>query len=218
VDAPQIIRLRELARFEEELKIELRRVTNRLWQVLHRYYPQVLKLSPAADERFAWDQLNAAPTPIEGARLPLEQVQSILRTNRIRRVTADEVLTALRAVPLVLAPGALEAACEHVSFLLPQVRLLDQQLRDTAHRIKEILTALAESANGKDEPPSDTALMLSIPGIGPAVAATLLTEAARFIRDRDYAALRCYSGTAPITRQSGKRKSVQMRYACNPRL
>ncbi|HEY2234876.1 MAG TPA: transposase, partial [Candidatus Angelobacter sp.] len=68
VDTPEIIRLRELARFEEELKIELRRVTNRLWQQLHRYYPQVLKLSPAADERFVWDVLNAAPTPIEGSR------------------------------------------------------------------------------------------------------------------------------------------------------
>ena len=75
VDSPQIIRLRELARFEEELKIELRRVTNRLWQQLHRYYPQVLKLSPAADERFVWDLLNAAPTPVEGARLSLDRVE-----------------------------------------------------------------------------------------------------------------------------------------------
>ena len=132
--------------------------------------------------------------------------------------TADEVLTALRAVPLVLASGAAEAATEHVSFLLPQLRLLDQQLRDVSCRIREILTMLAGSATAEEEAPSDAALMLSIPGIGPAVAATLLTEAARPIRDRDYRALRCYSGTAPITKQSGKRKSTQMRYACNPRL
>ncbi len=154
VDSPQIIRLRELARFEEELKIELRRVTNRLWQQLHRYYPQLLKLSTGAAEPFIWDLLNAAPTPVEGERMSLERVESILKTHRIRRLTAVEVLVALQAVPLVLAPGAAEAASEHVSFLLPQVRLLDQQLRDLARRIKEVLTTLTESAadNGRHRP------------------------------------------------------------------
>ncbi len=84
-----------------------------------------------------------------------------------------DVLIALRAVPLVLAPGVAEAASEHVLFLLPQIRLLDQQLRDVARCIKEVLTTLTESAADKDKAQSDAALMLSIPGIGPAVAATL---------------------------------------------
>ena len=42
IDSPEIIRLRELSRFGEELKAELGRTTNRLWQQLHRYYPQAL--------------------------------------------------------------------------------------------------------------------------------------------------------------------------------
>ena len=67
-------------------------------------------------------------------------------------------------------------------------------------------------------PPCDAGLVLSIPGIGPAVAAALLTEASRPIRERDYESLRCYAGTAPVTRQSGKRKTVGMRQACSPRL
>lgn len=69
VDSPEIIRLRELSRFEEEVKNELRPATNRLWQQLHRYYPQVLTLSPAADDLFIWDLVRHAPTPAEGARL-----------------------------------------------------------------------------------------------------------------------------------------------------
>jgi molecular chaperone DnaK (HSP70) len=36
IDSPEVLRLRELSRFEDELKIELRRATNRLWQLLHR--------------------------------------------------------------------------------------------------------------------------------------------------------------------------------------
>jgi transposase len=55
VDSPEIIRLREISRFEDELKAELRRTTNRLWQQLHRYCPQALTLSPAADDLFIWD-------------------------------------------------------------------------------------------------------------------------------------------------------------------
>ena len=37
LDRPELIRLRELSRFQEELKAELRRATNRSWQQLHRY-------------------------------------------------------------------------------------------------------------------------------------------------------------------------------------
>ena len=48
IDSPDLIRLRELLRFQDELKAELRRATNRLWQQLHRYYPQMLVISPAA--------------------------------------------------------------------------------------------------------------------------------------------------------------------------
>lgn len=218
IDCPDLLRLRELSRFEDELKVELRRATNRLWQQLHRYYPQILAISPAADDRLMWDLLTAAPKPAEGARISSLRVQRILKANRIRRLSADEVLSALKTTPLALAPGAAEAACEHVLLLLPQVKLLDEQLREVGNRIKRLLDAMTETMTGTDQPPCDAGLILSIPGIGPAVAAALLTEASRPIRERDYEALRCYAGTAPVTRQSGKRKTIGMRHACNPRL
>ncbi len=51
------------------------------------------------------------------------------------------------------------------------------------------------------------------------VTATMLTEAAAAIGTRDYSMLRTQSGTAPVTKRSGKRLyTVQMRYACKPRL
>jgi transposase len=218
VESPDIIRLRELSRFEEELKAELRRTTNRLWQLLHRYYPQMLKLSPAADDRFVWTLLSEIPTPAQGANMNRARVQQILAAHRIRKFTADDVLSTLNATPLLLAAGAGEAASEHVLLLLPQIVLLDQQLRDVGRRIGQILTTLAKTNTDGDTKPCDASLILSIPGIGPAVASTLLTEASRPIRERDYQALRCYAGTAPITKQSGKRKTINMRHACSPRL
>ena len=57
--------------------------------------------------------------------------------------------------------------------------------------------------------------------MGPPVAALkggLLAEAWRPLAARDYHALRAHAGTAPVTRQSGKRKLVCMRHACNSRL
>lgn len=218
IDSPELIRLRELSRFQDELKIELRRVTNRLWQQLHRYYPQMLAISPAADDRLMWDLLEAAPTPAEGSKMSSLRVQRILKAHRIRKLSVDEVHTALKTAPLVLAPGAAEAASEHVQFLLPQVKLLEEQLREVSIRIKNLLNAMIEVNAETNQPPCDAGLILSIPGIGPAVAAALLTEASRPIRERDYEALRCYAGTAPVTKQSGKRKTVGMRQACSPRL
>jgi transposase len=213
IDCPEMIRLRELSRFQDELKIELRRATNRLWQQLHRYYPQMLAISPAADDRLMWDLLEAAPTPAEGRKLSSLRIQRILKAHRIRKLSVDGVHAALRTAPLVLAPGAAEAASEHVQFLLPQ-----EQLREVSNRIKNLLTVIVETNAGTNQPPCDAGLVLSIPGIGPAVAAALLTEASRPIRERDYESLRCYAGTAPVTRQSGKRKTVGMRQACSPRL
>ena len=60
------------------------------------------------------------------------------------------------------------------------------------NRIKRVLAVMIEENAGKNQPPCDAGLVLSIPGIGPAVAAALLTEASKPIRERDYEALRCY--------------------------
>ena len=46
----------------------------------------------------------------------------------------------------------------------------------------------------------------------------MLSEASQAIAELDYHALRCYAGTAPITRQSGKKMVVIMRQGCNERL
>ena len=58
----------------------------------------------------------------------------------------DEVHAALRTARLVLAPGAAEAACEHVQLLPHQVRLLEEQLREVGNRIKRMLTVMILSA------------------------------------------------------------------------
>ena len=67
------------------------------------------------------------------------------------------------------------------------------------------------------EPP-DAAILLSVPGIGTKVAATLLAEGGDAVQRRDYAALRCLCGVAPVTRRSGKSLIVTRRLAADGRL
>ena len=50
------------------------------------------------------------------------------------------------------------------------------------------------------------------------VAAALLSEAHDAVRRRDYRALRCLCGVAPVTRQSGRSKTVTRRLAAHGRL
>ena len=174
----------------------------------------MLKLSPAANEVWLWDLLESAPLP--GGTLKLAKVKAILQGHRIRRVTAEQVLEQLRQPALRLAPGAAEAASEHVQMLLPRLRLLQQQREATARRIRQILDALCTAPpEGQGREHRDAEILLSLPGIGPVVAATMLAEASQPLRDRDYQALRNYAGAAPVTRRSGKRKAIMMRYACN---
>jgi transposase len=217
LDEPQLLLLRELSRAEEMLLEEFRRSANRLRDQLHRFYPQMLQLCSAADEPWLWDLLALAPTPAQAALLSEEQVRRVLKTYRIRRVKAQEVLTCLQAPALPVAPGATEAAQTHCQFLLPCLRVLAEQLQACSLQVSALLHTLAEEP-GDGEGPSDVAIVQSLPGVGRKITAWLFAEAAQPLAQRDFQVLRTHSGVAPVTRQSGKRRQVVMRRGCNPRL
>ena len=217
LDEPAIIRLRQLSRLDDELAQEQNRAVNRLREQFHRFFPQLLQLSECADEPWLWALFELAPSPLGAARLTEAKVARLLQQHRIRRLTAAQVRAVLKTKPLTLAPGAQEAAAEHALLLLPRLRLLQQQRADLGRRINAVLDQLATPAEDKHEH-RDAAILLSLPGLGRKIAATMLSEASQAIADRDYHALRCYSGAAPITRQSGKKKIVLMRRGINERL
>src|SRR2546422_1009262 len=217
LDAPQLLRLRELSRAEETLLEDFRRSANRLQDQLHRFYPQMLKLCSAADASWLWDLIDLAPTPAHAALLSEENVQGVLKANRIRRVTAQEVLACLQAPALPVAPGAAEAAQAHCGFLLPCLRVLAEQLQACSQQVSALLHTLAEEP-GDGEGPSDVAIVLSLPGVGRKMTAWLFAEAAQPLAERDYQVLRTHGGVAPVTKHSGKRRVVVMRRGWNPRL
>lgn len=219
-ESADIIRLRELSRLEDDLTQDHNRLINQLREQLHRYFPQLLQLSSAAEDPWLWDLIEMAPVPAKACKLTRGRIERLLNRHRIRRLTAEEVMAALRVPALNLAPGSAEASSEHALLLLPRLRLIREQRLDIAARIETLLDELTATGSERDDPgrPTDVAVLRSLPGVGRIVAATVLAEASQAIADRDYEALRSYAGLAPVTRQSGNKRVVVMRRGCNNRL
>jgi transposase len=221
VDEPTVIELREWSRLGQELQEERVRLANRVYQQLLRYYPQMLQLADdVGSEAFLalWEFL---PTPAAANKASAKVVTKFLTKHRIRRFDAAHVLDTLRQKPLYVAPGTTEAATGHLRSLVARLRLVNQQLRDAHHRIDQLTDALGadkETEPGQATEQRDAEILRSLPGVGRIVLATLLAEASQPLAARDYHALRTIVGAAPVTRRSGKRTVVAMRYACDGRL
>lgn len=216
LSSPLILRLRQLCRNEEDIKQNQVQTGNQLRDLLNRYFPQMLALCPGVDEPWFWDLLDKAPLPRQAAKLSAGKIQRILSAHRIRRINGEQIREALQAPALHLAPGGAEAASEHMLTLLPQLRLYHQLRRQIATRIDSVLAEI--NADEQMAEHRDVNVLLSLPGVGRCVAATMLAEASQALAERDYHALRSYAGVAPITRRSGKHTSVIMRQSCNERL
>jgi hypothetical protein len=121
------VRLRELSRSRDEAGEELRRVANQLNDALRRYFPSLLTLCPGSDELWLWTLLRQTPLPCQAARLSRARLEKLLRQHRIRRFSADDLYTLLRAPALPMTPGSAEAIAEKVTLLLPHLVLLHQQ-------------------------------------------------------------------------------------------
>jgi hypothetical protein len=91
-----------------------------------------------------------------------------------------------------LSESTVEAATDHALMLLPHLRLLHQQRLAVAARTERLLDEL--SITQESQPPSDVQVLLSLPGVGRIVTATLLAEASYLIAERDYHALRAHAG------------------------
>ena len=220
IDHVLIRQLREWSRIDEDLGDELTRLTNQLRDLVYRSAPGLLTLCPAANEPWFWAVLNTAPTPAAQQRVSERRLERLLHTHRIRRLTAKEVHAVLQQPAVFTAPGVVDAVAAHLEVLLPRVELIAAQRRGTERQLERLLEALEREMPpaGDQREHSDIAIVRSMPGIGTRVAARMLAEASQPLVDRAYHVLRACMGVAPVTKQSGKRRTVSMRYGCNLRL
>jgi len=216
VPSAAVIELREWTRIMAEVKQTRVQVSLRFRAQIHRYFPQILELAGAdiASENFLrlWELVS---TPAKAKRVRAGTIQKLLIELRIKRLDAAQALSTLRQTPLTVAPGTVEAATGHISLLIEQLRLINDQLKRAKARVDKITKRVAD----ENKEQRDVDILRSLPGVGRMVLATLLTEAPEPLANRDYHALRLLSGVAPVTESSGKRSKknapVRMRRACN---
>jgi transposase len=218
---PVVIELREGSRMAEDLKQERNRLGNRVRELLWRYYPQILALTDDVAAPWFLDLWRLIPTPEKAARVREATVDRLLKRHRIRRLSAADVLERLRAPAIPLAPGTVSAAVSHLEAVAKRLDLVNRQrlaVDERLDRLTQSLAAAQEGAEGQGPEPRDVTILRSLPGVGRIVLATLLAEAFEALRRRDYQALRCLSGVAPVTKRSGKSRIVLMRQAAHVRL
>jgi hypothetical protein len=214
-----LIALREDSRLHDELQEQCLQAGNRLRDQLLRYYPQLLSVGEV-DEAWLWELWKMAPSPARAQRLRAGRVQVLLKRYRIRRVSSAAVLEKLQEPAFSVATGVAEAAARHIEVLLAQLALLHGQLRQCDQRLQQAMAGLArpQSEVGPPHEPSDAQILLSLPGVGNLIGATMLAEVGGPLKQCERSMMRPRCGTAPVTKRSGKSLAVHMRYACNPRL
>ncbi len=202
--------LRALVRSRDDLVKAKVALVNQLAAQLAVFWPGAAEIFYRLDSDIALAFLERYPTPESAAHLGEGRLAAFLKRNAYcGRKPTSELLAKLQAAPRGLA-GSVEgeARGECVKALVRALKVLLPQIKELEGAIA---VALAEHPDG--------AVFKSFPRSGEINAAQLLAEIGdvreRFQSDE---ILAMEAGVVPVTRRSGKAKSVGFRWACNKRL
>lgn len=202
--------IKALARQHQEAIWALNQTVSRLRSILLEFYPQALQAFPNLKHKAALTVLAAAPSPEDAQRLTRRRVVSLLKQcgRRNDPPVVDQILNVLRAAAL-RQPAQIEAALgSTVSTLLTII----VSMQNAVEQLETLLGAAFDTH-------PQAVILRSAPGLGPVLAARVLTEigddATRF---DDASSLRAFAGTAPVTIASGRSHYVKARKVRNKRL
>jgi transposase len=202
--------VRALARQHQEAIWACQLTVNRLRSVLLEFYPNATAAFPVLTHKAALEILGAAPTPGVALKLTRRRMVTLLqRSGRGNRPgLADAILTELGHPALRQPPAVEDALGRAVTGLVSVIKSMEVSIADL-----ESAMTIAFRAH-------HTARRLTaVPGLGTILGARVLSEIGD---DRSRFAtadgLRAFAGTAPITRASGRSKSVRTRLVKNKRL
>lgn len=201
----QIALLAEARRDAVNLRTKL---GNQLTAVLKGYFPQALSLAgETVHSPIACAFLMKWTTPEQLQRAQLQTVRKFYYSQNCRSESRiQERLELIKnLVHLTTDPAIINSSVMKVRMLVAQLRPLAKSIDAMDRRLNELM---------QQHP--DAGLYVNLPGAGDVLAPRLL---AAFGDDRDRmdscTPLQCLSGIAPVTRRSGKRCSVQRRWACS---
>lgn len=199
-----------VTRMHKTLIWERTRAVQRLRHALREYFPAALEAFEDLDAADTLELLAKAPDPVSAARLSVNQISAALKRARRRDVAvkAAAIQAVLRGEHLGQPAVVAAAYAVSVRALVALLVTLNEQVKTLNGQVEEHF--------GRHP---DAEIILSQPGLGPVLGARVLAEFgddhARYATAK---ARKNYAATSPITRASGKKKTVAARFVHNDRL
>jgi transposase len=182
------------------------RLSNRLRAVLSRFYPAALGVFSDLTSQISLHFIQAFPTPQAAAALSFEAYRDFGRKHRYtRRKALARSFARLQASWPQASPETAQIYEREAVVLADLLGQLVQAKKDALRDLKVLFL---------QHP--DHAVFDSLPGAGDILAPALL---AKFGDDRKRfsspASVQALAGTCPVTKTSGKWKTVRFRHACD---
>jgi transposase len=204
VDSRLLLRLVECRRKTVNKRV---RLTNELTQLLKEYFPQALQWAGELDRVMACDFLLKWPTLQKLQKSKPDAVRQFYKDHGCRNhELIDSRIEEIRsAPPLTTDKAIVEPSVMMTKTIVLQLRTLMEAVAGFDERIKAVYQKLP-----------DAEIFSSFPGAGP-VLGPRLQAAMGADRNRfdDSGEVAEYSGIAPVTESSGKKKWVHRRLACS---
>jgi transposase len=201
--------LRTVVRARDDL-VEMRvAAINQLSALLEAHWPGARAVFADVESPISLEFLARYPTPASARHLGEKRMAAFLARHRYTgRRSAAQLLQRLRSAPAGTADEALTMALRDAVLALAAVlRALNAAVRDLD---RSTAARLGEHPDGK--------IFASLPRSGQINAAQMLAEwgdcRQAYAGPDSVAAL---AGVTPVTRESGKHRAVQFRWACNKR-
>lgn len=186
--------LREAARFAMMLVTEQAKVCQRIGRLVDLGFPELAQAYDDPTCTSALAVLRAAPTAAQAARKHLTTLAAAARPGGGRRIGEAKAEAIRTLAKDTVAPPELEAQVGfEMRLLIAQYDFLEQQIAEAEARVAALLDG--ELARR----------LRTIPGVGPAIAATLLAEIGDISRFDDFDKLVAYVGVHPAERSSGRK-------------
>jgi transposase len=209
-DSAQAEAVKVVTRMHKTLIWERTRASQRLRHALREYFPAALAAFEDLDATDSLELLAKAPDPASAAKLSTAQVSAALKRARRRDIAerAATIQAVLRGEQLGQPAVVTAAYAVSVRALVAVLATLNEQVK--------ALQGQVEAHFGRHP---DAEIIRSQPGLGAVLGARVLAEfgdaKGRYASAK---ARKNYAATSPITRASGKKKTVAARFVHNDRL
>lgn len=199
--------LQELVSHRRAVIDERTALTNRLQALLKEYFPQALELCgedlwrPLATALLLkWPTLQSVQKARQEAVKQFYHVQG----SRSQSLIQKRLERIEKAVPVTEEPAVLQSLTLRVQLICKQLQALKKTVDLFDRKMAEVFA---------QHP--DHGLFKSLPGAGPVLAPRLLASLGSERERYPHAShLQCFTGIAPVTKQSGGKRHVHRRYLC----